>query len=391
MSVSYHVPAPPELPPKLSPVRPTLITPPLVSPRPGHTSAPGTSDTSSATLPVTWSSSSLDIKCSSSDSVKYDSNTSSPSVSQYSVTSATDIPVTRGPVIMIPEDDYEPQIMTEECQCQHPSPSSTSGSSSTSSGSMFYATFIPDHAINDDTLDEVSIVCNQYTRIETDSYQTSDTTSTDTDEVIGVSAEDPRQKNWKSTLRLPSLLDFWEERNKEGQFKKYASESNISKNQELPENGLRKILKDKNFTSNEDNISHEESDYSVKSGYEDHIYEEVACTNNDNKTGVAEESGFFSYENSMLYKVDFNNIPEESSDFDDDDIDASYVEKFELNNNQKDTENVTVIAVDCSKTNTNHRARINIEDPKIPVFPSTSVRDLRRLFENTESNQVRLL
>merc|ERR1719232_562052 len=107
---------------------------------------------------------------------------------------------------------------------------------------MFYSTYIPDSMV---MADEVSIVCNEFTQIETD--------STDTDDQhTKPEYNNQYRKAWTSNVRLPSLMDYWENKNKDDEtnkFKKYASESNIFENPHPPENGLRKITKDKHFTS----------------------------------------------------------------------------------------------------------------------------------------------
>ena len=188
------------------------------------------------------------------------------------------------------------------------------------------------------------------------------------------------EKNWTSTIRLPSLLDFWERRNQETKFKKYASESNICHNEAPPENGLRKIPRDKNFTSCEESLN-EESDYSVRSGYEDHIYEEVSPVARARNN---EESGFFSYENPSLFRSEGIRVQEETSN--DDNPDES-LEHLETNAFSDRENNVTVIAVDFNNTNNNLESCPDRNNQKIKVL--TSVKDLRKLFERDETNQVR--
>ena len=193
------------------------------------------------------------------------------------------------------------------------------------------------------------------------------------------------EKNWTSAIRLPSLLDFWERRNQETKFKKYASESNICRDEAPPENGLRKIPRDKNFTSCEDSLN-EDSDYSVRSGYEDHIYEEVshvACSGQRSAPNN-EESGFFSYENPSLYRTEGNRVREETSN--DDNLDES-TEHLECSSSSDRENNVTVIAVDFNNTNNNIESCQDRNNQKVKVL--TSVKDLRKLFERDESNQVR--
>ena len=361
------------------------------------------SDTSSATLPVTWSSSSIDRKSSESESSPFGSGSPDSILEDSSQSPAT----IQGPVILLGEN-FEPQVMTEDCQpCPREYSSPSTSNSSSTSGSVFYATFIPDRCINGD---EVSIVCNEFTRIETDSHATDTTTDSDDQSIVAnfepkkCKYEEMPEKNWTSTIRLPSLLDFWESRNKDShsQFKKYASESNICKNQELPENGLRKIPKEKNFTSCEESFN-EDSDYSVRSGYEDHIYEEVSCKKS--ASHGPEESGFFSYDNPSLYRSDFGEIKEEPSDIDDDLPDPSFEHCYSSgggggNDDSDRANNVTIIAVDYSNITKTNQANNNIEScsdknisvitlPPAPVtFSSTSVKDLRKLFEKEDTNQV---
>merc|ERR1719270_1631763 len=98
------------------------------------------SDTSSATLPVTWSSSSIDRKSSESESSPFGSG-SPDSILEDSSQSPQSI---QGPVILLGEN-FEPQVMTEDCQpCPREYSSPSTSQSSSNSGSMFYATFIPD-------------------------------------------------------------------------------------------------------------------------------------------------------------------------------------------------------------------------------------------------------
>ena len=344
------------------------------------------SDTSSATLPVTWSSSSLDLSPESSqDSLgaAATTNTSSPSP-----------PTVQGPVILL-GDNFDPQVMTEDYQVCPPVYSSTSASLSTSeSGSMFYASFIPDRCLVED---EVSIVCNGFTQIETDSHNTTASESEEQQEQPIMAEMVGKEKAWTSSVKLPTLLDFWERRNKESQFKKYASESNISKNQELPENGLRKIPKEKYFTSCEESFN-EESDYSVRSGYEDHIYQRIDTEATPNKrtgdnTLHQEESGFFSYENT---NTTTSKSPEKrkhrsnGSFYEDDLSDPTYAcinwsrDSIRDRDSEANSENnVTVIAVDFHQTNMNNNNHHPAEHDRSAKL-TTSVKDLRKLFENNQ-------
>ena len=406
VSVVYQVPGPPLIPPAPAPsgrhtdsdTDPEEFSEFLARVRscggPGPGDSLKRSDTSSATLPVTWSSSSLDRKFG-------DSSEESPATesreSLLTSGSPAQLRQVRGPVALL-GDNFEPQVMTEECAAlacprEYSGSPSTSCAGSSSSGSVFYATFIPDSCVREEMQgDEVSIVCNEFTRIETDSHATTDTTDTGADSdaaVISCSAAAPReQKTWTSTIRLPSLLDFWERRNKESQFKKYASESNICKNEELPENGLRKIPRDKNFTSCEDSFN-EESDYSVRSGYEDHIYEEVALVSyRRQNTHGPEESGFFSYENPSLYRSDTNGIGEETSNTEDDIAEYTLNDVEEISSSDREN-NVTIIAVDYSNTtNKLNNNNSTCPDRNQVIVPSASVKDLRKIFERDEPSQV---
>ena len=345
------------------------------------------SDTSSATLPVTWSSSSLDKKFSETEE---ESSLTTRSSSQDSLLAYSPPPVlAQGPVMLLGEN-FEPQVMTEECQpCPREYSSPSTSQSSSNSGSMFYATFIPDSQLRSLNTDQVSIVCNEFTQIETDSHScktsSSSTESDDSKEIPAAKESNIVEKNWTSAIRLPSLLDFWERRNQETKFKKYASESNICRDEAPPENGLRKIPRDKNFTSCEDSLN-EDSDYSVRSGYEDHIYEEVshvACSGQRSAPNN-EESGFFSYENPSLYRTEGNRVREETSN--DDNLDES-TEHLECSSSSDRENNVTVIAVDFNNTNNNIESCQDRNNQKVKVL--TSVKDLRKLFERDESNQVR--
>ena len=58
---------------------------------------------------------------------------------------------------------------------------------------MFYATFIPDRCVNGD---EVSIVCNEFTQIETDGHANDTTTDSDHQSIVAAVV----QADWK-TLR----------------------------------------------------------------------------------------------------------------------------------------------------------------------------------------------
>ena len=327
------------------------------------------SETSSVTLPGTWSSSSLDRRSDTQDSP----------LSRYSQDSIlNESPHVQGPVILLGEN-FEPQVMTDDYQAP-----SQDYSSSSMSSSMFYSTYIPDSMV---LVDEVSIVCNEFTRIETDSTDTEDQKP---------EYNTQYRKAWTSNVRLPSLMDYWENKNKKddtNKFKKYASESNIFENPHPPENGLRKITKDKNFTSCEESFP--ESDYSVQSGYEDHIYQKIEEAPVEHGFRDKEESGFFSYEsnapaNSLRFTANIKEISEEPSDFDDELPDPTYAECYELSEKEyvdshdESDNHVTVIAVDYIDTNQTNISNNNYEDWHHPatVEPRfSSVKDLRKLFE----------
>ena len=415
--VSYKVPAPPIIHPQLDSEEEfdKFLTKVRGSPPDMGGDSLKRSDTSSATLPVTWSSSSLDKRSSESSFSSIDKKSSESSSTCHQLSRDALLssesgsspvfsgsqgsllvhspPLVQGPVILHAED-FEPQVMTDDCPvlCPREYSSPSTSHSSTTSGSMFYATFIPDRCLQ---RDEVSIVCNEFTQIETDSH---DSSSAEEEKIPA--AKEPAhicEKNWTSTLRLPSLLDFWERRNQESKFKKYASESNIC-GQEAPlENGLRKIARDKNFTSCEESLN-EESDYSVRSGYEDHIYEEVSPLSQPirgqypahlitlNQSGRPkannEESGFFSYENPSLYRPDGHRVEEEISN---DDNPEDSVEHLDSSFSKEN--NVTIIAVDYNSTNNNTTSCPDKNNQTVKAL--TSVKDLRKLFERDETAQVR--
>ena len=384
MCVTYHVPPPPQISEGEDADEDTEFLTRVKNSCSLLTGSLRRSDTSSATLPVTWSNSSLEPSTESSrDSLGISSSTDSPTAVQ-------------GPVILL-GDNFDPQVMTEDYQVCPPPYSSTSASLSTSeSGSMFYATFIPDSCVLED---EVSIVCNGFTQIETDSHNTTTGSESEDQQVIPAEAVS-KEKAWTSSVKLPTLLDFWERRNntKECQFKKYASESNISKNQELPENGLRKIPKEKNFTSCEESFN-EESDYSVRSGYEDHIYQRIDTEMSPKRTVslLQEESGFFSYENNTASKTPEENRNNEGKEnyYEDDLSEPTYACIDWSRDSLRDCENssdnnVTIIAVDFNHTNMNNNNNNTMVEHDKPATTAltTSVKDLRKLFESNSAQQV---
>ena len=332
------------------------------------------SETSSMTLPVTWSTSSLDRRSDNQE-------TSESKCSEDSILYGS--PHIQGPIVLL-DENFEPQVITEDYIAPpHEYTSSSMGSS------MFYSTFIPDSALN---TDEVGIVCNEFTKIETE--------STISDESIKPEYNKKYNNTWKSNVRLPSLLDYWEKKNKNeetNKFKKYASESNLFENPHPPENGLRNIIKEKNLTSCEESFP--ESDFSVQSGYEDHIYQKINYTNQS----AREESGFFSYESKMCNSLRFNSeikeISEEPSDYDDDLPDPTYADCFDsayanasfITHSDSDN-HVTIIAVDYKDTNNTNNN--NIEQRPQQECQSTkfsSVRDLRKMFEISSGPEQNLL
>ena len=80
---------------------------------------------------------------------------------------------------------------------------------------------------------------------------------------------------------------------------------------------MRTIIND--FTACKEGVP--ESDYSVQSGYEDHIYQKLEEVPVEHCLRDKEESGFFSYEsnapvNSLRFTANIREISEEPSDFD---------------------------------------------------------------------------
>ena len=64
---------------------------------------------------------------------------------------------------------------------------------------MLYSTYIPDSCVIGD---EVSIVCNEFTQIETDRAESDEQVQSEYNPQYG--------KTWTSNIRLPSLMDYWE-------------------------------------------------------------------------------------------------------------------------------------------------------------------------------------
>ena len=105
--------------------------------------------------------------------------------------------------------------------------------------------------------------------------------------------EDVKPKCWSSNAGLAPLMNFWERRGAGGAgVTKYASESHLAdgKTGGVPENGLRKQVRDRDYTSGEEE---EWRDSEGEEGEEEHIYAMI-----EEKPRVVEESGFFSYEES---------------------------------------------------------------------------------------------
>ena len=256
-------------------------------------------ETSSASLPVSWYS--------SRDSLI------SPSAQPNSLQS----------------EDYAPQIMTEDYVAS-PEPSTQSSLSS----SAFYSTFLPDRDFNSsevglDLDGQVGIVENEYTIVE---Y--SDPSCQEDEDVywaerregaFTASTEDNRevrveQRSWKSNSGLADMKELLEKKTvKNNQYVKYASDSNICEMSGAPENGLRNIPKDKDFSSREGSESSEQS------GFEDHIYCRIDEVQAPKYSAAGyDESGFFSYDQYGYYD---NVIPEEPSDFEDSVLEPDHVSR----------------------------------------------------------------
>lgn len=90
-----------------------------------------------------------------------------------------------------------------------------------------------------------------------------------------------KQKGWGSNSGLRPLMSFWERRGNT-EVTKYASESHLADDR-VPENGLRRQVREKDFTSGES---------SAEEGWEEHIYARIE----EPRPALVEESGFFSHE-----------------------------------------------------------------------------------------------
>ena len=151
-----------------------------------------------------------------------------------------------------------------------------------------YSTFLPDSAVAHlapclEQKEEVSIVCNQFTCIETDPSMEEETEEEE-EQVIEAFKKEVvplKQKGWGSNSGLRPLMSFWERRGNT-EVTKYASESHLADDR-VPENGLRRQVREKDFTSGES---------SAEEGWEEHIYARIE----EPRPALVEESGFFSHE-----------------------------------------------------------------------------------------------
>ena len=122
-------------------------------------------------------------------------------------------------------------------------------------------------------------MCNQFTCIETDpsmEEETEEEVEAFKEEVVS-----SKQKGWGSNSGLQPLMSFWERRGN-AEVMKYASESHLADDR-VPENGLRRQVREKDFTSGES---------SAEEGWEEHIYARIE----EPRPALVEESGFFSHE-----------------------------------------------------------------------------------------------
>jgi hypothetical protein len=226
-------------------------------------------------------------------------------------------------------EDFEPQIMTEDCAVvvvdvtSSPLRSSTdsvasstrtAGSSASSGGHVYYSSYIPDR--------EVVIVENEFTRFQpapsalpggsvrssTDSevrdcHDDEEKISLGYDNLEDGGGGKRHQEYYSRAWHYNSAAEmkaFWEAH--AGQVLiKASSESNIFEHgRQPPENGLREIPRDREYTSGEEEEEEEEGEeYQV-----DELRRSFLCQ------PYYEESGFYSYGYD-------NVIPEEPSDFED--------------------------------------------------------------------------
>ena len=240
------------------------------------------SETSSASLPISWYSSRDSLLCCSPP----------------------------GP-LSLHTPDYAPQIMTEEyipsppSSSPRPSSSSPPLSCSSLSSSALYTSYIPDKDLKPS---EVEIIETGYTILE---FSDPEPDYSEPFQVEDLCAE----RAWKSNGGLSDIKEFWERR-ATSQYVKYASDSNICDASSMAlENGLRNIPKDKDFSSAGEGTESEAE------GFEDHIYCRIQDVNGS-RAPVGTESGFFSYEQYGYYN---NIIPEEPSDYEDSWIEPKHI------------------------------------------------------------------
>ena len=107
--------------------------------------------------------------------------------------------------------------------------------------------------------------------------------------------EEVQPKAWSSSAGLKTLMSFWEGRGAGGRGAapkmKYASESHLADGGGggVPENGLRRQVKERDFTSGEE--EEWEGSTEGEEGWEEHIYARI-----EERNPLPEESGFFSHE-----------------------------------------------------------------------------------------------
>ncbi len=279
------------------------------------------SDTSSASLPVSpW--------LSSRDSLLLAlSSPGGGAVGGHSCSDGDEDDVDGRPTSLTSED-FEPQIMTEDCAVvavgvsvtsslsplrssstdSVASSTRTAGSSASSGGHVYYSSYIPDR--------EVVIVENEFTRFQpAPSVLPGSGRSSTCSEVRDFDDKDKmslgydtledgggkrHQEYYSRAWHYNSAAEmkaFWEAR--AGQVLiKASSESNIFEHgRQPPENGLREIPRDREYTSGEE--EEEEEEYQVDELRRSFLSQPYY-----------EESGFYSYGYD-------NVIPEEPSDFED--------------------------------------------------------------------------
>ena len=272
------------------------------------------SDTSSASLPVSpWQSSrdSLLIAVNSPGGDRALGNSSSSDDNIH-----FDGGGAYGPASLTSED-FEPQIMTEDCAVvvvtsavPHGRSSTDSASSSFSStpGGLLYTSYIPDR--------EVIIIENEFTRLEPSLSDTESHVSS-LQEVTEYDSNTEYGRAWRSSTSMAEIKAFWEARAGQ-QLVKASSESNIFERDRMPpENGLREILKDREYTSCEEEDEEEEG--VVEEG-EEEVDDEVDYppAHSHILEPVRYHQAGPQYEESGCYSYDYDNvIPEEPSDYED--------------------------------------------------------------------------